>query len=298
MKALVLGGGSIKGAWQAGAIRYILGEGYVPDFISGISVGSMNGVFITNEFGRRGDMTSRIAGLNLWDFWVRRIRKPSDVAIKRKAVSLIWQVLRKKFDGLTDTSPLRLLLYEHINMDHVRNSPIKLVVGCVNLADGQLVYAPPHYSNFLDYVVASTAIPLMMPVEKIGLKPFYDGGLRDSAPLKVAIDNGATEIICIANHPENMKGSELDTGNVMELANRVMEIVSNNNLNNDIREAQRINKLLNQGSESSHLKGKNKIKITIIRPEESLGYKVSDFDKQDILDMLNSGYDTARKVMG
>ena len=48
MKFLVLGGGSIKGAWQAGAIRAVLESGYQPDFITGISVGSINGPFLVN----------------------------------------------------------------------------------------------------------------------------------------------------------------------------------------------------------------------------------------------------------
>ncbi len=41
-RALVLGGGAIKGAYQAGAIKVLLNKGFAPDHLYGISVGSLN----------------------------------------------------------------------------------------------------------------------------------------------------------------------------------------------------------------------------------------------------------------
>lgn len=48
MKALVLSGGGGKGSYQAGAIKYLLGErreNY--DIITGTSVGALNGSFLS-----------------------------------------------------------------------------------------------------------------------------------------------------------------------------------------------------------------------------------------------------------
>jgi hypothetical protein len=42
MKALVLSGGSILGAFQAGAIAKVLGDGFVPELVIGTSVGALN----------------------------------------------------------------------------------------------------------------------------------------------------------------------------------------------------------------------------------------------------------------
>jgi predicted acylesterase/phospholipase RssA len=53
MRALVLGGGSLKGAFQAGAIQAILEAGFEPEAIYGISVGSLNAVFLIHEAGRQ-----------------------------------------------------------------------------------------------------------------------------------------------------------------------------------------------------------------------------------------------------
>ncbi|WP_310590414.1 patatin-like phospholipase family protein [Dyadobacter sp. NIV53] len=51
MKALVLGGGSMKGAFQVGVIQAVLENGFEPEMIYGISVGALNATFLTNETG-------------------------------------------------------------------------------------------------------------------------------------------------------------------------------------------------------------------------------------------------------
>ena len=53
MKALVLGGGSLKGAWQVGAIQAVLETGFKPDMIYGISAGALNATFMVNEAGNQ-----------------------------------------------------------------------------------------------------------------------------------------------------------------------------------------------------------------------------------------------------
>lgn len=53
MKAFVLSGGSIKGAFQAGVITDLLTSGsFMPDAIYGTSVGSLNGAFLADRAGR------------------------------------------------------------------------------------------------------------------------------------------------------------------------------------------------------------------------------------------------------
>lgn len=63
MKALVLGGGSMKGAYQVGCIKAILENGFEPDMIYGISVGALNATFLVNESGKKnsGRKTTKLA---------------------------------------------------------------------------------------------------------------------------------------------------------------------------------------------------------------------------------------------
>lgn len=47
MLGLVLSGGGEKGAYQVGALRYLVEKGIDPDIITGVSVGAMNGGFLS-----------------------------------------------------------------------------------------------------------------------------------------------------------------------------------------------------------------------------------------------------------
>ncbi len=60
MKVLVLGGGSLKGAWQVGAIQAVLETGFEPDMIYGISAGALNASFMVNEAGNQALANNRI----------------------------------------------------------------------------------------------------------------------------------------------------------------------------------------------------------------------------------------------
>ena len=73
-RTLVLGGGSLKGAFQCGAIMAVFESGFMPEAIYGISVGSLNASFLVHEANRQHAETGTIdwpkAGA-----WVRRRRQ-------------------------------------------------------------------------------------------------------------------------------------------------------------------------------------------------------------------------------
>lgn len=82
VRALVLGGGSLKGAFQAGAVTALFESGFVPDTLYGISVGSLNATFLANEAARQQAETGQVdwekVGKHLIEFWIRNITKPED----------------------------------------------------------------------------------------------------------------------------------------------------------------------------------------------------------------------------
>jgi NTE family protein len=73
-KALVLGGGALKGAFQAGAVMALLENGFRPDALYGISVGGLNAAFLTTEANRQMADTGRID-------WPRAGRSRDPVAV-------------------------------------------------------------------------------------------------------------------------------------------------------------------------------------------------------------------------
>jgi len=307
-RSLVLSGGSIKGAFQAGAIKAFTDHNYSFNNIYGISVGSLNGAFMTDRAAKQNVAIDRLnwktIGEQLREFWKQNIRKPEDVVRKRKGIGIIFSSLFNNFKGLVDTSPLHKLVRRELNVNDLMRSPVGLRVGAVNISDGKITYAEPNVPDFIDYVLASTAIPFMMPVVNIAgdeHRPFLDGGIRDVAPLKKAIDTDPDEIVCISCHSKELGGKAFNSGKLMSLIERIMDIVVNEIVTNDLEWAQYINPFLPaDGSPKPEepLKGYRKINIIEVRPKSPIGLDLEKFSSTDIQELMDSGYSTAEEIIG
>ena len=278
-KILVLAGGSVKGAFQAGVIKALFEKGYQPDAIYGVSAGSLNAAYLVNQFGQQANAHLLIsysqAAQDLWDFWELRITHPQSLSKPFNLFELGWSALTKKFKGLVDTSPLRELLQDVLQSRNLSASPVGLKVGAVNVLDGAMHYVDPSFENFQEYLLASSAVPILMPVVKINgetRKSYLDGGLRDVAPLQKAIQDGATEVVVIACHTEMIEGGDFDSGDLLALVDRVMDIAVNEILNADLRMQ------------------RSEVKLRIIRPKQPLSIDIQHFTKMDIRRMLEMGY--------
>ncbi|MBC7893032.1 MAG: patatin-like phospholipase family protein [Sphingobacteriaceae bacterium] len=306
-KILVLAGGSVKGAFQAGAVRAVLEAGFHPDWIYGISAGGMNGTFLVNEIGRQATEGQEVdwkqASQELCRIWTERITSPESLALRRGTYELGLSALRRNFEGLLDTTPLRELLTETIDAEQLLASSVGLKVGAVDVTDGRIVYAEPNFPYFLDYVMASSAIPILMPIVLIGgnpAMPYLDGGIRDVAPIRKAIADGASEIVCIACHNQELHGQSFAYGNLLALVDRAMDIAVNEILNSDLEWAEFFNALLPEdGSEvpTGVLKGYRKMKLTLIRPTAPLNVDIQAFTADDIQRLIAIGYQRGREVM-
>ncbi|MBC7407459.1 MAG: patatin-like phospholipase family protein [Arcicella sp.] len=307
-KILVLAGGSVKGAYQAGVVRAVFEAGFHPDAIYGISAGSMNASYLVNNFGIQalendGNIDFPQAAIDLSNFWVNNINTPDSLALRRGTYDLGMSAIRRNFEGLLDTTPLREILHNNIQIRNLNSSPIQLKVGAVDVINGSIVYADPTYEHFLDYVMASSAIPILMPVVNIGglrKMAFLDGGLRDVAPIRKAMNDGATEIVCIACHTRHIEGGDFPYGNLLALVDRVMDIAVNECLNADLDWAEFRNECLPMdGSEGEFgiLKGQSRIKLKIIRPQKPLNIDIQGFDQEDIKRMILLGYQHGRDEM-
>lgn len=285
---LVLAGGSVKGAFQAGVMKAMMERGYQPDAVYGVSAGSLNAAYFVNQLGLQaitGEPISFIqASQDLWDFWETRITSPKSLSKPFNIFQLGLSALRKKFKGLVDTKPLRNLLTEVLSIRNLHASPIELKIGAVNIVDGTMYYVDTSEEHFLDYLMASSAVPILMPVVKINgetRRSFLDGGLRDVAPIKKAVDDGASQIICISCHMETIEGGHFDSGDLLALVDRVMDIAVNEILNADIKEVMLSN---------------TSIDIQSIRPPQPLTIDIQKFNKMDIRRMLELGYQVGQDI--
>ncbi|REA61596.1 patatin [Dyadobacter luteus] len=294
MKALVLGGGSMKGAFQVGAIQSVLENGFEPDMVYGISVGALNSTFLVNEAEKqraeKGIINWQTTGRRLLEFWIKNITHPQDISTLRSRVMLGVNTLMSRFDGLLDPSPLHELIRKNVDDSLLENSKIKLKVGAVNMESGQIKYVSPKDGHFLDFVRASSSIPMLMPAVEIEDDLYLDGGLREVLPIRPALADGATEIVMIGCHSPHLYQPEgLNARNLITLIERVRDITVNEVANSNIIWAESF-------AERANLRG-TPMKLTVIRPEAPLILDLQHFTSDDISRLIVEGYKAGTEVL-
>jgi len=306
MKALVLSGGSIKGAFQGGAIRWILEQGFRPDLIYGISVGALNGAFLAERTGRRvregRPLDWSEIGEELEDLWIRKVTGPKCLIRQRGKIGLIASIAFNRFNGMTDTEPLRRMIHRELDPLNLAKSAVSFEAGAVNMFNGEIIYARHDQSDIRDYVYASTAIPIAMPLVEIFVGgeriPFYDGGVRDIAPLGRALQRAReagetlSEIVVIVCQPDRITGGTFKRGKILSLSERLMDIVSSEIVENDLSFIRRMNRMLEvEKRDEVRIDGRiyRRIVPVLIRPDEEIALGIDKFDTRDIRRMFELG---------
>jgi NTE family protein len=303
---ILLSGGGALGAFQAGALAALQpaiddAQFDRPAHMVGISVGALN---------------ATLAALNHHDWgwvanhWHQHVRRPEDIATRKSPVTRILPgLLRGRFDGLVDTAPLRGMLARHVSVAMLRKSPIAVHAGAVNLDTGALSYKTQLHPDFLDHLLASSAIPLVFPSVDINGEAWADGGLVEVAPATHCIGLGADRIIAILCQSERPERQPVDAGNALALAERLMDIVTISLLEKDVRAIEGVNRRIRDAERDIKRKSagsfvpsrrseferrgltmdKRLIDVAIIRPPAPLGYNTGAFTERDIARALDMG---------
>ena len=277
----------MKGAFQVGVIQAVLENGFEPEMIYGISVGALNATYLTNETGHqlkeKKEISWPVAGRKLLEFWIKNITHPQDISMLRSRVKLGMNTIMSRFDGILDPLPLHQLIRKNVLDEYLQSTSVKLKVGAVNIESGEIKYVSPQDLRFLDYVYASSSIPMLMPAVSIHNDLFLDGGLREVAPIRQAIEDGATEIVLIACHSPLLYQPEgINARNLITLIERVRDITVNQIVNNNILWAESY-------VDRSILRGVP-MKLTVIRPDVPLVLDLQRFTSDDISRLIVEGY--------
>ncbi|MEX0802559.1 MAG: patatin-like phospholipase family protein [Pirellulales bacterium] len=301
MNALVLSGGSVKGAFQAGALPVVFSKGYVPEYIWGVSIGALNGAFLVDRAGRAASTgltpNWHHIGDDLKTFWQTNVTKPDDLVTKRifPLVPSLWG----SFNGLLDTTKLQTLVRRTLDEKYLVQSPCGYAAGVVDLIEGSYFNADLTTAKLLDHIIASTSIPVTMPLVKQGTTWLADGGVRDIAPLRHAIDADASRIVVIACQAKKLEAKTFNPGNPVALLERVIEILTDEILQNDLTTLEWINLHCPKSGTpvaSGPFKGKRYIPTTVIRPEKNLVIDITKFTSADISQLIKEGEAAAKKA--
>jgi NTE family protein len=282
MRALILSGGGVKGAYQLGVLRYLTQVHNLSwDLIAGISVGALNGSYLAQfaPFEQKQGVT------NLENIW-RNIKGnqaiykpwlPSIVPNIVGYVSSLWT------GGLFSTSPLRKLIKRNFNHKALAYSGVKLMVGAVSITTGKCRFAREYENNLLDWIVASSAFPVAFPPVKIDGDVWIDGGMRkDVSPLSLVMEHNPTEIDIVMTSPIDGKlvAPAKNKSGALGVAIRTVQI-----LNEETFPASLIATCIQRG-----------IKVNVYAPTDNLKVDLLSFSPDAISKLLDQGYsDAGRK---
>jgi NTE family protein len=180
--AFVLSGGASLGAVQVGMLRALLDEGVRPDLIVGTSVGAVNGAFLAScEPG--AEAVEELAAI-----W-RSVRRGQVFPVEPLTGFLGFIGARK---NLVPAGALRRLIATHTRHERLEELPIPLhVVACDLLRGAEVLLSE---GPLVDAVLASAAIPGVLPPVDWHGRLLVDGGVVNNTPISHALDLGATEV--------------------------------------------------------------------------------------------------------
>ncbi|MCU1593703.1 MAG: patatin [Frankiales bacterium] len=184
MIAFVLGGGGMLGAVEVGMLRALVEADIQPDLILGSSVGAINGAAAAASFD--ADTVGQLA--QMWE-------RLGHGSVFSEGLAGRVATLARTRTHVHGNSGLRSLLEEHADGRLIEGLevPFGCVAACIETASAHWFESGP----VADAVLASCAVPGLLPPVAIGGRHYVDGGLVHSIPVGRAIARGATQVFVL-----------------------------------------------------------------------------------------------------
>ncbi len=213
--ALLLQGGGALGSYQAGVYDALFAANIHPDWVAGISIGSLNAAIIAGNppelrVARLRQFWEEITAAALIPF-LRGVEIKGDylhsVINQVRAMRVLFAGAPSFFMPRTlppffqapgtpgalsyyDTSPLRETLERYVDFDRINSGPMRLSVGATNVRTGNFAYFDTTTHKIRpEHIMASGALPPGFPPVEIEGEFYWDGGIVSNTPLQWVLDS-------------------------------------------------------------------------------------------------------------
>src|SRR6201996_3951282 len=178
--AFVLGGGGLLGAQEVGMLRALSEAGVRPNIVVGTSIGAVNGAFVAADPDRAAE--------RLADLW------GGDSLGMVFSETVLARAVRLARSGthLHAIEPLHRLLADKLPAEDFTDLklPFQCVAASIENASARWFSA----GRIIPAVMASCAVPGLLPPVEIDGAHYFDGGLVDSIPVGRAVALGASTV--------------------------------------------------------------------------------------------------------
>jgi predicted acylesterase/phospholipase RssA len=278
-RSLLLAGGGMRVAYQAGVIRALLEDGLTFAHADGTSGGIMN-------------LAMLLSGLTPDEICERW--RTLDVKAFSSLLPLKEYLKLPSAMAMADADGIRDKVFPHLGIDPERIRAAEGIQGTFNVCNytSKVNEAIPHQKIDEDYLVASITLPVIMPPVPIGDSLYVDSVWIKDTNLSEAIRRGAEEIWlvwCIGNHTEYRPG-------IFEQYVHMIEMSANGVLNEELRWLGEVNERILAGEPVGGRK--TPIRLHVIRPEFPLpldpDYFLGRIDGKTLVAM---GYRDAKRYL-
>lgn len=199
MKALVLGGGGSKGAYEIGVWKALDELGMKFDLVCGTSIGAMIGVmYVQQDYEKAVELWN---SLTVEDVMANGVDLDFDIELlmsqRGKYKAFLESYLHHKG---ADISPFETMVERLFDEERFFSSAIDY--GCMTVNVSKLKAQPMKKSemtreNAKQFVIASASCYPAFPMKVIEGEKFIDGGYADNVPIMLAKEMGADEIVAV-----------------------------------------------------------------------------------------------------
>lgn len=301
--ALVLPGGGARAAYQVGVLKAIdeLDGSDRSRFpvICGTSAGAINAAVLASHAHEFSVGVSRLE--QFWaSMYCARIYRTDPWSVLKSgahwlAMLLSGGLLPVRPRSLLDNQPLRVFLERTLKLggidDAIREKALRGVavtasaytqasaVSFYQASDEVRAwkrirrYGCPETLS-VNHLLASAALPLIFPAERIHNEYYGDGGMRMVAPLSPAIHLGADRLLVIGTRdekPDPEPKTMTSYPSLGEIGGYLLDTIFMDTLNADLARLKRINRTLTLIPESNRQQtGLRHIETLVIRPSKDL----------------------------
>jgi NTE family protein len=277
-KALVLAGGGSKGAFEVGVLQRLMGDQRNEyELLCGSSVGAINASYLAQTpLGQPAEA-------------VARLRAQWDTVTTGRVYKRWFPFGRAEAfvkPSVYDSSPVQQWIRSVLDPAAVRASGRRLRIVAVSYGTGESFVANEQTPDLPDWVIASSAFPVMLTPASIGGDLWSDGGLRSVTPLGEAIRAGADDIdVVLCSDPFAKSPFPIENAHAIpQLLLRSIDIMNDEVSRADLRIAGLKNDLSQLRPEY------RKVKIRLFQPTEPLPFDPLDFDPGNVRKMIDAGY--------
>lgn len=230
---IVLGGGGARGLAHIGVLKALLKANITIDIVSGTSMGALVGAvyaqnpditYVEQRFLKfiNSDKFQSLGGVR---FRQNQSYEPEDLLqhLSREFKRRIIINLAAHRKSLLKSERLRVAVEELVEEKDIKQSDLPFACAAVDLLSGrEIVFTS---GPIRQAVLASSAIPGIMPPVEIGKMQLVDGSVCLNFPVQAARDLGADYVIASDVSADFVEGKKLD--NVVDIIIRTNTVATN-----------------------------------------------------------------------